>query len=77
MGRIKTIKSSEELERALNQLISLMDRNPEPGSAESDEIEALVLIIEHYERKNFPIDPPDPVDATKFRMDQQQLSQKR
>jgi HTH-type transcriptional regulator / antitoxin HigA len=47
-----------------------------PGSAEFDELELLTLLIENYEEAHYPIDFPDPVEAIKFRMEQQGLSPK-
>lgn len=38
--------------------------------------EALITLVEAYERKHHPVDPPDPVDAIKFRMEQAGLSVK-
>jgi HTH-type transcriptional regulator / antitoxin HigA len=38
--------------------------------------EALVTLIEAYEAKHFPISPPDPIDAIRFRMDQGGLTVK-
>ena len=50
--------------------------NAEPGSQEEDELELWSLLVEEYERKHFPIDPPDPIDAIKFRMDQMRMKAK-
>jgi len=36
-----------------------MDRSP----AEDDEIDVLAILIEDYEDRFFPMDPPDPVEA--------------
>ena len=36
-------------------------------------MDVLVTLIEAYEYKHYPIGPPDPVDAIKFRMEQQRL----
>lgn len=41
---------------------------------EADEMEVLVTLIEAYENKHYPITPPDPIEAIKFRMEQQNLS---
>ena len=43
---------------------------PDPQSAEGAYFDALLTLIDAYERKHFPIDPPDPIDAIKFRMEQ-------
>ena len=65
------IKSEAEYEAALEHVDSLMSARP--GSPEADELELWVHIIESYEESNFPIDFPDPVDAVRFRMEQQGL----
>ena len=46
------------------------------GSAEADEMEIFVTLIEAYENKHFPISSADPIEAIKFRMEQQGLTQK-
>ena len=73
---MQVIKTQDQHKQALQQLLMLIDKNPTDGSHESDEIELLALLIENYEAKNFPIDPPDPIEAIKFRMEQQGLKQK-
>lgn len=76
MNHIKLIKSEQDHEQALARLMALMDLEPEVGSEDGDELDVLALLIEKYEQENFPIDPPDPIEAIKFRMDQQGLIQK-
>ncbi len=73
MSHIKLIKSAHDHESALMRLMSLMDLDPQPGSAESDEMDVLALLIEKYEEDHFPISKPDPIEAIKFRMEQQGL----
>jgi HTH-type transcriptional regulator/antitoxin HigA len=73
---MKLIKSNSDHQAALARLDALFDLDPSPGSAESDEIEVLALLIETYEKEAFPIDLPSPIEAIKFRMDQQGLAQK-
>ena len=41
------------------------------GTSESDELEVLVTLAEAYEREHYPIDLPDPVEAIKFRLEQE------
>jgi HTH-type transcriptional regulator/antitoxin HigA len=36
----------------------------------------MLALIQVYEAKHHPIDPPDPIEAIKFRMEQQGLSVK-
>jgi HTH-type transcriptional regulator/antitoxin HigA len=52
------------------------DQEPDPDSLEGAHFEALITLIEGYERKHYPIDPPDPVEAIKFRMEQGGLTVK-
>lgn len=72
----KLIKNEEQYEEYLNIAESLIDLDPEPGSKEGDELELLTLLIEKYEDEHYPIDFPDPIEATKFRMEQEDLTQK-
>ena len=53
-----------------------MSREPAPGSAEADALEVLATLVEDYETKRFPIAHPDPIEAIRFRMEQQGLTQK-
>ena len=45
-----------------------------PNSKESDELEVLSILIEAYEKTNFPIEPPNPIEAILFRLDQLGMS---
>jgi len=47
-----------------------------PRSPDGDRLDVLLVLVESYEAKNHPIDPPDPVDAIKFRMEQMNLTRK-
>lgn len=46
----------------------------EANSPEGDRLDVLVILVEAYEREHYPIDFPDPVEAIKFRMEQQGLT---
>ena len=70
----KILKTEEEYAAALARVESLMDANP--GTAKEEELGLWSLLVERYEEENFPVDIPDPVDAIKFRMDQEGLRQK-
>lgn len=41
------------------------------GTPEGDELEILVTLAEAYERQHYPIDLPDPIEAIKFRLEQE------
>lgn len=70
----KIIKTEEEYAEALACVESLMDARP--GSAKEEELELWSLLVERYEQEHFPMDIPDPVEAIKFRMEQEGLRQK-
>ncbi|WP_256663424.1 type II toxin-antitoxin system HigA family antitoxin [Pseudomonas sp. C27(2019)] len=76
MSHIKLIKSAQDHELAMARLMSLMDLDPQPNTAEADEMDVLALLIEKYEDEQFPIDTPDPIEAIRFRMEQQGLKNK-
>jgi HTH-type transcriptional regulator/antitoxin HigA len=70
----RLIKNEEDYDMALSRIEQLMDAKP--GTAEMDELELLTALVEMYEERHFPISPPNPIDAIKFRMEQLGLSQK-
>ncbi len=70
----RLIKNEEDYDMALSRIEQLMDAKP--GTAEMDELELLTALVEMYEERYFPISPPDPIDAIKFRMEQLGLGQK-
>jgi HTH-type transcriptional regulator / antitoxin HigA len=71
---IKILKTEEEYEAALERIEALMEA--EPGSPEGEELELLALLVEKYEDEHYPISLPGPVEAIKFRMDQEGLEPK-
>ena len=70
--KIKPIRSDDDLRVALRRLEAIFQA--EQGTPKADEMEVLVNLIEVYENKHYPIGPADPVDAIKFRMEQQGLT---
>ncbi len=66
---IKPIRSERDHERALRRVEALW--GAAEGSKEHDELGVLATLIEAYEREHFPIDMPDPIEAIKFRLEQQ------
>src|SRR5260370_22592469 len=67
--KIKPIKNERDYEEALRRVESLW-KSPE-GSGESDELDVLATVIEVYERDHYPVVLPDPVEAIKFRLEQE------
>ncbi len=70
---IKLLKTESEYQKALKRLEDIFDASA--GSVESDEADVLALLIDEYEKKNYPIDAPDPIEAIKIRMEEMHLKQ--
>ena len=68
------IKTTVEHDRAIERIEALF--RAKPGTVEGDELELWLLLVETYEKENFPIDLPDPIEAIRFRMEQANLKQK-
>lgn len=69
---IKPIRNEDDLKRAFRRLEKIFQA--EEGSAQSDERDVLVTLIEAYENKHYDFGPADPVEAIKFRMEQDGLT---
>ena len=68
---IKPIRSNADHERTLLEIQRLW--GAKEGTAEGDRLDVLVTLVDAYEEKHFPIDPPDPIEAIRFRLEQQGL----
>src|SRR5260370_1498472 len=66
---IKHIKNERDYEKALRRAWSLWKSRE--GSGESDELDIRATLIEAYENEHYPSDMPDPVEAVKFRLEQE------
>jgi HTH-type transcriptional regulator/antitoxin HigA len=69
---IRPIKTEADYEATLKEIEGLM--SAEADSPQGDQLDVLVTLVEAYERTHYPIDFPDPIEAIKFRMEQQGLS---
>lgn len=69
MNKPKPIRTKVDYEAAVARIEALMDA--EENTPEADELDVLATLVEAYEDKHYPMDPPDPVEAIKFRMEQQ------
>ena len=70
---IKPIRTESDYRLALDRLELIFDA--EIGTPDSDEADILGLMIDEYEKKHYPIDAPDPIEAIKIRMEEMQLKQ--
>ena len=68
---ITPIKTRRDYRRALKQIEGLM--TAKRGTPEGDCLDVLVTLVEAWERRHYPIDLPDPVEAIKYHMDQNRL----
>ncbi len=71
---IKPIKKEQDYIDALSRIESLM--RSKPNTPQMDELEILTTLVEAYEEQFYKIDAPDPIEAIKFRMEQEGLKQK-
>jgi HTH-type transcriptional regulator/antitoxin HigA len=71
---VKPIRTKADHKQTLKEIESLM--MAKSGTPEGDRLDILVTLVEAYEKKHYPIDLPDPVEAIKFRMDQSGLTVK-
>lgn len=70
---IKPIKTEKDYKNALKRMELLFDAPN--GSSKSDEADILAVLIDEYEKKHYPIEAPDPIEAIKIRMEEMQLKQ--
>lgn len=70
---IEPIKTEDDYLMALKRLEAIFDAPV--GTEESDEADILGLMIDDYEKKHYPVDAPDPIEAIKIRMEEMQLKQ--
>lgn len=65
---IRPIRNAADHERALKDIDALFDARP--GTAEGDELDVLVTLVDAYEAEHFPIEAPDPIALIEFAMEQ-------
>jgi HTH-type transcriptional regulator/antitoxin HigA len=73
-NELKPIRTKADYEKALSEIERLW--GAKSGSLEGDRLDVLATLIDAYENEHYPMDPPDPIEAIKFRMEQQGLSRK-
>jgi HTH-type transcriptional regulator/antitoxin HigA len=73
-SELKPIRSEADYERALAEVEILW--GAKSGTPKGDRLDVLATLIDAFEATHHPMDPPDPVEAIKFRMEQQGLTRK-
>lgn len=73
-SELKPIRTEADYDAALREVERLW--GAKSGTPKGDRLDVLITLIEAYEDKHYPMDPPDPIEAIKFRMEQQGLTRK-
>ncbi|MPZ57175.1 MAG: helix-turn-helix domain-containing protein [Rhizobiales bacterium] len=71
---VKPIRTRKDYDAVLRQVELLWGARA--GTPDGDRLDVLATLVDAYEAAQFPIDPPDPIEAIKFRMEQQGLTRK-
>lgn len=74
MKSLRPIRTKASYEAALKEMERLWGARS--GTPAGDRLDILATLIEAYEDEHYPMDPPDPIEAIKFRMEQQGLTRK-
>lgn len=74
MADVKPIRSERDYERAMAEIERLW--GAKSSTPKGDRLDVLATLVDVYEAEHFPMDTPDPVEAIKFRMEQQGLKRK-
>jgi HTH-type transcriptional regulator/antitoxin HigA len=67
---IKPIHTNADYKAALREITALMESDPDLGTPDGDRLDVLATLVQAYEIKHHPIEPPDPIEAIKFRIEQ-------
>jgi HTH-type transcriptional regulator / antitoxin HigA len=68
-GPVRPLRSEADYDTALAEIERYFDIEPKLGTAAADRFDLLALLIEDYENKCWPIEPPDPIEAIRWRME--------
>lgn len=71
---LKILKTKKEYQESLERFEAIFQAKA--GSPESDEADVLALLIKDYEDRHYIIDAPSPIEAIRYRMEQQGLTNK-
>jgi HTH-type transcriptional regulator/antitoxin HigA len=76
MKELRPIRNEKEYAEVLAEVSVFVDNEPKRGTKDADRFELLLMLVEAYEAKYYSIDPPDPIEAIKYRMEQAGLKPK-
>jgi HTH-type transcriptional regulator/antitoxin HigA len=69
---IAPLKNRHDYRQALKEVETLTQARR--NTPEGDRLDVLVTLVEAWERKHYPLDLPDPVEAIKYHMEQNGLA---
>jgi HTH-type transcriptional regulator / antitoxin HigA len=69
---IRPIKTEKDYNDSIKRIEELWGAKKD--TPQGDELDLIATLVESYEMKHYPIAPPDPVDAIKFRMEQMDMT---
>lgn len=72
----RIIRTDNQYRESLAEVESLIAIDPAPGTPEAERLDLLAMLVEVYEKQHFPFDTPDPIEAIRFRMEEQGLLQR-
>jgi len=73
-GEVRPIRTKRDYEAALKEVERLW--GAKSGTRDGDRLDVLATLIDAYEAEHYPMEPPDPIEAIKFRMEQQGLTRR-
>jgi HTH-type transcriptional regulator / antitoxin HigA len=73
-AEVRPIRTKRDYESALKEVERLW--GAKAGTPDGDRLDVLATLIDAYETEHYPMDPPDPIEAIKFRMEQQGLTRR-
>ena len=73
-GEVKPIRTKRDYEASLKEVERLW--GAKAGTRDGDRVDVLATLIDAYEAEHYSMDPPDPIEAIKFRMEQQGLTRR-
>ena len=75
MDNIRAIRTEADYDWALAEIEQYFAKEPEPGSRRADRFDVLAALIEAYEARHWAIEPADPIDAIRYKMEVSGLNQ--
>ena len=70
---VRAIRTDADYRAALREVSALIDLDPDRESPEGERLEVVGTLVQAYEAEHYPVDPPDPIEAIRFRMEQSGL----